>query len=61
MGVVGKERKVAAQLDDAGQFAAIVISPADRFSGGFVNGEHARQLIDALGNGHRLSREPVYA
>src|SRR4051812_5185653 len=41
LGVVGDEREVPAELDDARQLAAFVVSAADRFGGGLVRGEHA--------------------
>jgi hypothetical protein len=49
--VVGDERKVPAQLDDAGQLAALFPGPADRRGGLLVNDEHARSLGVAHGRG----------
>src|SRR3954452_3952962 len=40
-GVVGDEREVALELDDAGQLAAFVPGATDRFGGRLVDGEHA--------------------
>jgi len=41
LGVVAEQREVALELDDACELAALVIGVADRFSGGFLHGEHA--------------------
>src|SRR4051795_7628208 len=41
LGVVGDEREVALELDDAGQLAAVLVGAADGLSGGLVDGEHA--------------------
>jgi hypothetical protein len=41
LGVVGDEREVPAELDDAGQLTTLVIGAADGFSGDLVHGEHA--------------------
>src|SRR3954454_7201212 len=40
-GVVGDEREVALELDDARQFATVLIGAADRGGGSLVHGEHA--------------------
>jgi hypothetical protein len=45
MSIVRQQREVSAQLDNAGQLAAVIDGAADRFGGGFINGEHAHQLI----------------
>ena len=41
MSIVRQQREVSSQLDNAGQLAAVIDGPADRFGGGFIDGEHA--------------------
>src|SRR3954451_21643205 len=41
LGVVGDEREVAAELDDARELAALVIRAADHFGGCIVHKKHA--------------------
>lgn len=62
IGVVRDQRKVSAQFDNAGQLAVIIASSADRFSGGFVNGEHARHSTGTPCNGHpTVARAALYS
>ena len=41
MSIVRQQREVPAELDNAGQLAAVIDGAADRFGGGFIDGEHA--------------------
>ena len=41
MSIVGQQREVSSQLDNAGQLAAVIDGAADRFGGGFIDREHA--------------------
>src|SRR3954449_10746789 len=41
LAVIGDEREVATQLDDARQLAPVLAGAADRFGGWFIDGEHA--------------------
>jgi hypothetical protein len=41
MSIVRQQREVSSQLDNAGQLAAVTDGAADRFGGGFIDGEHA--------------------
>ena len=38
------QREVPAELDHAGELAALLIGPADGLGGGFVHGEHAGDM-----------------
>ena len=63
--MISDEREVPAQLDDAGQLAALLPGAADRGGGLLIDDEHARSLgrpgaCGKTGRGHVL-RVPVAA
>src|SRR3954454_13505275 len=61
LGVVGDQREVAAELDDARQLAGMVIGAADGFGGGLIDCEHRLQLGRDRGSEQPCRRPPYQA